>query len=103
MTVTCTVMPVPSLSRQIAPPAFAALRLPGRGAGERSVLVQDEVALARTADRTEPGLGNVLERRSRRDSAVGIAVDRVVDESAGLADPLLRRFRCAHARKVPRL
>src|ERR1700730_10324757 len=53
------------------------------------VLVQDEIALARSAHRTEPGVGNVLERGPGGDAAVRIAFLGVVDEAAGLADPAL--------------
>src|ERR1700710_989662 len=56
----------------------------------RLVLVRLEVALARSADRAEPVVRDVLERGARRDAAVGIAVGRVVDEPARGADPLLR-------------
>ena len=62
-----------------------------------SVLVGREVALARAAHRTEPRVRDVVEVRARRDAAVGVAVRGVVDESAGLADPLLScRRRCFH-------
>ena len=54
-----------------------------------SVVVGDEVLLARPADRAVPGLGDVLERRARRDAAVGIALGHLVDVAARLADPAL--------------
>ena len=62
-----------------------------------SVLVEAEIGLAGPADRAEPVGGDLLERRSRRDAAVGIAFSRVVDEPAGLADPLLGCTRRSHA------
>jgi hypothetical protein len=58
-------------------------------AGAASSLVRDEVGLAGTAHGAIPVPGDVLERGAGRDPAVGIALGRVVDESAGLADPLL--------------
>ena len=54
-----------------------------------TVAVGDEVRLARAADRAEPVLGHVLERRSGRDPAVGIPDLGVVDHPAALAHPLL--------------
>ena len=61
-----------------------------------------EVGLARAADRAEPVVGDVLERRAGRDAAVGVALGGVVDEPAGLADPLLRQFCVASwAARVP--
>src|SRR5207248_1547642 len=63
------------------------------------VLVEREVALARTAHRTEPGVGDLLERRAGGDAAVGVAVLGVVDVAAGLADPALEGLRGrAHSR-----
>ena len=61
-----------------------------------SVLVEAEIGLAGPADRAEPVGGDLLEGRSRRDAAVGIAFSRVVDEPAGLADPLLGCARRSH-------
>src|SRR5688500_3693347 len=57
-----------------------------------SVLVEREVGLAGAADRAEPVRGDVVERCAGGDPAVGITLRRVVDESAGLADPLLSGF-----------
>src|SRR5215217_152258 len=54
---------------------------------------QREVRLARAADGAEPVARDVLEGRSGRDATVGVALGGVVDEAAGLADPLLRRAR----------
>src|SRR3954447_9665169 len=62
-----------------------------------SVLVDAEIDLAGPANRAEPVIGDVLERRPRRDAAVGIAVGGVVDEPARLADPLLGGTRRGHA------
>ena len=50
---------------------------------------KSSVILAGAADRAEPVARDVLERGARRDAAVGVALRRVVDEPAGLADPLL--------------
>src|SRR3954447_6728582 len=55
-----------------------------------SVVVGREVGLASAADRAEPVGGDVVEGRSGRDAAVRVPVGGVVDESTGLADPLLR-------------
>ena len=49
-------------------------------------LVGLEVLLARPADGAEPVVGNFLEGRAGRDSAVGVAVCGVVDEPARGAD-----------------
>src|SRR3954447_19789102 len=70
--------------------------LPGLSLATGSALVGREVALARAAHGTEPGVRDVLERGPRRDAAVGVAVGRVVDEPAGLADVALRGTRLAH-------
>jgi hypothetical protein len=48
-------------------------------------LVRLEVLLARSANRTEPGIGDFFERSPRGDPSIGIAVGGVIDESAGLA------------------
>src|SRR4051794_6179459 len=64
--------------------------------GGRSVLVGHEVPLARAAHGTEPAVGDVVERGPGRDPAVGVAVGGVVDEAAGLADPLLHGGGLAH-------
>src|SRR6478735_9058874 len=61
-----------------------------RSGASRSLVVGFEVALARAAHRAEPVVRDILERGARGDSAVGIAVRRVVDEPAGRADPRLR-------------
>src|SRR5215207_9062653 len=61
-----------------------------------SVLVEAEIGLAGPADRAVPVGGNLLERRPRRDAPVGITFSRVVDEPAGLADPLLGCARRSH-------
>ena len=61
-------------------------------AAGRLALVRAEVGLARAAHGAVPIVGDVGERGSGRDAAVGIAVGRVVDEPAGLADPLLHGF-----------
>src|SRR3954447_18850582 len=53
-----------------------------------SVLVEAEIGLAGPAHGAEPVVGDVVERRPRRDAAIGIAVGGVVDEPARLADPL---------------
>src|SRR3954451_9346076 len=50
-------------------------------------LQRAEVGGAGTADGAEPVPGDVLELRSGRDAAVGIADRGVVDEAAALADP----------------
>ena len=55
------------------------------------VLVGDEVPLARSAHRAEPGVGDVLESGPRWDPAVRVALLGVIDVAAGLADPLLGR------------
>src|SRR3954454_16651398 len=92
-----------------APPSWATslrtlisrwLRASSSGAGflAISVLVGREVALPRAAHRTEPRVGDVLERGSRWDAAVRVAVGRIVDEPAGLTDPALRCLRLAHDR-----
>src|SRR4051794_22757869 len=62
-----------------------------------SVLEEAEIGLAGPADGAEPVIGDVLERRPRRDAAVGIAVGGVIDEPARLADPLLGGTRRGHA------
>src|SRR5215210_480358 len=70
------------------------------GSGRRaavSVLVGAEIGLAGPADGAEPVVGDLLERRPRRDAAVWIAVGGVVDEPARLADPLLGGTRRGHA------
>src|SRR3954454_5526419 len=69
-----------------------------RSAGESPtpaglVLVELEVGLAGAAHGAEPVVGDVLEGGAGRDAAVRVAVGGVVDEPAGLADPLLRRGR----------
>src|SRR5215210_6520529 len=64
-------------------------RASGPPAAGASVLVEAEIGLACPAHGAEPVAGDVLERRPRRDAAVGIAVRGVVDEPAGLADPFL--------------
>src|SRR5688500_10690014 len=63
----------------------------------RLALEGREIGLPRAADRAVPVLGDVLERRPRIDAAVGVALFGVVDETAGLADPLPGRVR-RHAR-----
>jgi 8-oxo-dGTP pyrophosphatase MutT (NUDIX family) len=63
----------------------------------RLLVVLREVALARSADRTEPRLGNVLEVRARRDASVSIALGRVIDEAAGFTHPLHALKRIAGA------
>src|SRR3954454_19052137 len=60
------------------------------------VLVRDEVLLPGPAHGAEPRVGDVVERRARRDAAAGVALDGVVDEAAGLADPELRGGRLRH-------
>src|SRR4051795_10039889 len=70
--------------------------LPGLSLATGSALVGGEVALARAAHGTEPGVRDVLERGPGRDPAVGVAVGRVVDEPAGLADPLLHGGALTH-------
>src|SRR3954462_10513349 len=62
-----------------------------------SVLEEAEIGLAGPADGAEPVIGDVLERRPRRDAAVGIAVGGVIDEPSRLADPLLGGTRRGHA------
>ena len=52
------------------------------------VVVGLEVPLARPAHGTEPGLGDVLERRASRNAPVRIALGWVIDEAARSADPL---------------
>ena len=76
-------------------------RLRAEGLGHRSmlVLVRSEVALSGAAHGTEPGVGDVVEGRARRDAPVGVSVGGVVDEAAGIADPLLRGCRLAHGPK----
>src|SRR3954447_8687232 len=69
-----------SLSRKPAPPRGPA----------GLVLVGGEVGLAGAADGAEPVTGDVLERGSGRDAAIRVPVGGVVDEAAGLTDPLLR-------------
>ena len=64
------------------------------------LLVGDEVLLARAADRAEPVVGDLLERGAGRDAAVGIALGRVVDEAARLADPASGLSRPRPARGV---
>src|SRR5438876_6023802 len=65
------------------------------------LLVEDEIALARSADRAEPGVGDVLEGGSRRDAAVRISFLGIVDEATGFTDPALKGpRRGAHAIKV---
>ena len=66
----------------------------------RSGLVRLEVFLASAADRTEPVVGDLLERRPGRDAAVGVAHLGVVDEAAGDADPLLRGDGLAHRAEI---
>src|SRR5262249_4050776 len=60
------------------------------------LLVEREIALARPADGTEPCLGDVLERGTRRDPSVWVTLGRVVDEPARfthvLHDPKRRAF-----------
>jgi 8-oxo-dGTP pyrophosphatase MutT (NUDIX family) len=74
---------VPAIERQQARPVTAA------GAQGDLVLVEREVALARSAHRAEPGVGDVLERGPDGDAAVGVAFLGVIDVAAGLADPAL--------------
>jgi hypothetical protein len=59
-------------------------------------LVGDEVLLAGAADGADPVARDVLESGAGGHAAVGVALFRVVDESAGLADPLLLNSRLAH-------
>src|ERR1700738_2117559 len=79
----------PTVERQQRVPGSVGIQASAEVRTERSVFVRDEVALARSADRTKPGVGDVLERCPARDAAVGIAVLGVVDVAAGLADPAL--------------
>ena len=65
---------------------------PGLGGTGAALLVMLEVGLAGAADRAEPGVGDLGEVGPGRDAAVGVALVRVVDESAGAADPQLLRL-----------
>src|SRR4051794_25103885 len=71
----------------------------GERTAPRLVLVGDEVLLARAAHGAVPRVRDVVERGAGRDAAVGVALGRVVDEAAGLADPQLLRRRLGHPRK----
>src|SRR4051812_9880211 len=80
-------------------------RKPGAKACTRSArplgreLVQwGEVLLASAAHGADPIARNLLERSSRRHTAVRVTLLRVVDEPAGLADPLLLYGRLAQRR-----
>jgi hypothetical protein len=73
------------------------------GAAQRPpwlVLVQSEVPLTRSAHRTEPRVGDVLEGRARWDAPVRVAFLRFIDVAAGLADPALQGLGSAHAHKT---
>ena len=50
--------------------------------GRRYVLVGGEIGLSGAADRAEPITGDVVEGRAWRDSAIGVALSRIVDEPA---------------------
>src|SRR5512139_348791 len=54
-----------------------------------SLLVGLEVRLASAADRAEPVVGDVLERRAGGDASVRVALGGVVDEAARGAHPAL--------------
>src|SRR5262245_41696851 len=54
----------------------------------RLPLERGEVGLSRAADRAVPVRRDVLEGGAGVDAAVWVALFRVVDEAAGLADPL---------------
>jgi GNAT superfamily N-acetyltransferase len=59
------------------------------GAAAFQLVEQLEVALTRSAHRTEPVVRDVVELRARRHAAVGVALGRVIDEPARDADEAL--------------
>src|SRR4051812_46699322 len=64
----------------------------------RALIERAEVLFPRAAHGAHPVVGDLLERRTRRDAPVRVALVGVVDESARLADPLLLGGDLAHGR-----
>jgi hypothetical protein len=65
---------------RVPPTLFFYDRKFGRGAISAAVFL--EHALGGTADRTDPVIGNALERRSRGNVSIGVSLLRVINESA---------------------
>src|SRR4051794_24916321 len=61
--------------------------------GGGSPLEGREVDLPGAADGAVPVVGDLLERRPRRDPAVRVALPGVIDEPTGLTHPARRRLR----------
>jgi hypothetical protein len=70
--------------------------VPGRlhelGGRAGTSILRLEILLAGAADGAHPVIGQFLERSSRRDSPIGIALGRIVDIAAYRANVLLHRF-----------
>ena len=66
-------------------------------------LVGLEVFLASAADRAEPRVGDIPERRPGRDSAVGIALGGVIDVAARIAEPANGLDLCTSAHRRPQI
>src|SRR4051794_39431138 len=72
-----------------APGSGSGLGLRAPASGLRLQVVGREVLLPRPANGAHPVVRDTPERCPRRHAAVRVALLRVVDESAGFADPLL--------------
>jgi hypothetical protein len=76
-------------------------RRPAQSQPDRLPHVRHKVRFARPAHGAKPSVRDVVERRPRRDAAISIAFDGVVNESAGLADPPLLGSATAHVAPTP--